>query len=441
MDDRDVWLPADDEDFEWTKDELVEEFVAAGGALHASTAATLLDLKWRHLDGDLVNWSRSDLDTVLFDLYPRNVVVPPEKVHLVPSDVASFMRFLGRHRPDPWSADGLARRVEESAQRFTEAMRDESNWASGKRLWSTAYAEGVDLKDPDATQAWVDAFNKRPLTERDRVVGRMPGDKRRDERPSLPSVELASDDELARAAAGARLVQRLIGLVGFIGSSGRAVTPRQNLRLADARDLVRLLDTGDEMDPVIGDRVFKTQSSDRLPTLDFVFRLAVAMRLLRFDRNKVRPGLDAEFVDAPLDIVYSALKALLTDFGPSRLVHDRYGLAWYAEALDLYLTPALYAMYIEHRPWAIRELFDGCWELLESLVDLKGLSEDELPWEQRSVEWALRRALAPLEDLGVLLIEGVTETKDQYGFVEPSGGTAMLTPLGMWALKRLDTRR
>jgi hypothetical protein len=436
--DDDVWLPTDDEDFAWAKDELLEEFVGAGGSLHASTAATLLDLKWQHLDGDLVNWTSFDVDMVLFDLYPRSVVVPAERVHLVPDDFAAFMRFLGRHRPDPWTAQGLARRIEEAARRFIAAMKDESKWQPGKRLWTRASEEGVDPRDEKALQNWVDEFNKRPLTERDRIVGRLPASgQSANEGPALPEIEFVSDDELAAAASDARLVQRVIALVRFIGP-GRAVTPRHNLRLADAKELVRLLDTDDEIDPVVGDRVWKTQSSDRLPALDFVFRLAVAIRMLHFDRNKVRPGLDAEFVDSPLDIVYSALKEILTDV--DALLAHRYA-PWYTDALDMYLTPALYAMYLEHRPWTMEELFDGLWELLDSLVDLSGLADGQLELEKWSVERALRHSLEPLEDLGVLSIEGVMVSTDQYGLTQRSGGTAKLTPLGLWAVKRFDTRR
>ena len=32
-------------------------------------------------------------------------------------------------------------------------------------------AEGVDLADPDAMQAWIDEFNARPFEDRDAILG------------------------------------------------------------------------------------------------------------------------------------------------------------------------------------------------------------------------------------------------------------------------------
>ncbi|WP_328764031.1 hypothetical protein [Streptomyces sp. NBC_00272] len=50
-------------------------------------------------------------------------------------------------------------------------------------------------------------------------------------------------------------------LVGWI-DGGRKLTQTGRLTLADARILVELLDTGEQMDPVIGDRMFRTKSSE-----------------------------------------------------------------------------------------------------------------------------------------------------------------------------------
>jgi hypothetical protein len=53
------------------------------------------------------------------------------------------------------------------------------------------------------------------------------------------------------------------------------------MTLADARALVSLLETGDEIDPKIGDRVFKTTTSAELPELTTIIEWAKAARLVR----------------------------------------------------------------------------------------------------------------------------------------------------------------
>src|SRR6185312_14895604 len=53
-------------------------------------------------------------------------------------------------------------------------------------------------------------------------------------------------------------VEQVRALVGWVGV-GRKLTQTGRVTLADARALVEVLDTGDRMDPVIGDRTFKTK--------------------------------------------------------------------------------------------------------------------------------------------------------------------------------------
>ena len=52
-----------------------------------------------------------------------------------------------------------------------------------------------------------------------------------------------------------------------MGGFGRKLTQTGRIGLADARHLVELLGTGDTIDPKIGDRVFKTKSSEELAHL------------------------------------------------------------------------------------------------------------------------------------------------------------------------------
>ncbi|SDH06795.1 hypothetical protein [Nonomuraea jiangxiensis] len=60
---------------------------------------------------------------------------------------------------------------------------------------------------------------------------------------------------------------------------GRKLTQTGKLTLSDARMLVALLKTGDEIDPKIGDRVFRTKSSTELPGLNLIVEWAKGARI------------------------------------------------------------------------------------------------------------------------------------------------------------------
>jgi hypothetical protein len=51
-------------------------------------------------------------------------------------------------------------------------MADVSRFSTGKRLWSAALAEGVQLDDEAAVQSFMARFNARSRAERELVFGR-----------------------------------------------------------------------------------------------------------------------------------------------------------------------------------------------------------------------------------------------------------------------------
>ena len=304
-----VFGPDDHEAFERARDRLIEDFVAWGGEGFERVAEQVLVLKWGNLDGNLLNWSPADLDEVLFGLYPAKVLLDAEAIADVPPGFASFLRFLAGRRPEnspPFEV--LAEYVELSASRFISAMNDEDNWSFGKRMWSTASAEGVELSDEDAIGRWMEDFNSRTLGERDQILGRLPapGDGLlRAVFGSMPPVVLSPDDELRTLAADTVLVRRLTALVHYVGD-GRAITDRGNLKLTDGKELVDMLGTDDRFDEQIGDRTFKTKSSEELSGVDWTYRIALEALMLETEGTKLLPGANADWVNTPLDAVYGS---------------------------------------------------------------------------------------------------------------------------------------
>jgi hypothetical protein len=111
----------------------------------------------------------------------------------------------------------------------------------------------------------------------------------------------ASDSELA-ARAVSEWTARVVGFTRWVGS-GRKLTQTGRLTMAQARELVELLDTGDVIDPQNGGRVHRTKSSEELPELNAVFVWAKAARLVRVVRGKlVTVQKNAALLERPLPL-------------------------------------------------------------------------------------------------------------------------------------------
>ncbi len=440
-----VFGPEDQVAFERARDRLIEEFAGSGGDTFERVAEQLLDLKWGYLDGDILHWSPADIDEILFGLYPAKVMLDGEGIAEVPPGFASFLRFMAGRRPDhspPFEV--LAEYVELSASRFISAMNDEDNWSFGKRMWSTALAEGTDLSDENAIGRWMEDFNSRSLGERDQVLGRLPapGDGLlRAVFGSLPPVVLAPEDELRDLATETPLVRRLTALVHYIGV-GRAVTDRGNLKLADGKKLVAVLGTDDRFDEQIGDEVFRTVSSEELSDVDWTYRIALETRMLDVEGRKLVPGPNAGWVDAPLDTAYGAFLVMLQRVGPTqhRYRKDNYGFGWYAEELDVQLSPLLLELYRHRELREVDELAETMWDVLEDEYDLSDVPADKLEHHRGLVEQALRHALDRLLELGIVELADEVRTVGKYGGVDRIGGEVRLAPLGLWALQRMASR-
>ena len=111
-----------------------------------------------------------------------------------------------------------------------------------------------------------------------------------------------SDEWLAATAAEAEPVRWLRAFTGWVGA-GRKLTQTGRITLADARELVVLLDTKDEIDPKIGDRVFRTRSSEELPGVTTVVEWAKASGLVRVTGGRLVPvKKHADLLARPLEL-------------------------------------------------------------------------------------------------------------------------------------------
>ncbi len=111
-----------------------------------------------------------------------------------------------------------------------------------------------------------------------------------------------SDEVPTATAAAAEPLRRLRAFTEWVGA-GRKLTQTGRITLADARELVGLLGTGDVIDPRIGDRVFRTSSSEELRAITTVAEWAKASGLVRATGGRLVPvKKHAGLLERPLEL-------------------------------------------------------------------------------------------------------------------------------------------
>lgn len=306
-----VYGPGDEDAFGAARDKLTSRYAAWAAArdrdVDVLPVSVALDYKMTGGNGLLGRWTTADLRELLADWAPRQVNLPVESWAAVPPALHAFVDFLA----DLGLADGrgdepavLHDAIDALEGEFRAAMADRANWGPAK-FWATLMMDhGVDPADQTAVQNFIadtrggrndvdeetiDAMAAKLLAAAVPAPPRLP-----------PPVILPSDDELAAAAEQAELVGRLRAFTEWVGA-GKALTQTGRLKLADARHLVELLGTGDVIDPVIGDRVVKTRSSEQLYQLGVVVEWAKAARLVRLVKGRlVTVKTTATLRDRPL---------------------------------------------------------------------------------------------------------------------------------------------
>jgi len=437
----------DEKAFHRARDGLVAGFEAtAAGRGHGWIAEQLLDFKWGYLGGDLARWAPAEISEILLGLYPAKVMLDEEDLDLIPPVVAAFLRHLGDEGVVA-EAEAGARRADEVAAEFRTRALDPDNWSFGKRLWGDAAASGVDLTDPDSLQGFMAEFNERPRSERDAILGppstpgwhgpaAMAPGMAPPSAMSLPPVVLAPVEELTAIAAANRWVGRMSALVDFVGD-GRPLTDRGNLKLADGKVLVKLLDTGDRFDEKINDRVFKTRSVDDLHGVTLAFRLAVESGLLAVEGRRVIPGPSLDLLEDRLALL-GVLVGTLGDIGACQFWHrhDHYGFGWYAEDLDAEMWPMLLDLYVEG-PMPLPDLQEEFWALLMEEYEFPTADARKLDLHQEFAASSVRRMFGLLEELAVVTVTGAVEAPGRFGMTEVTGGEVALAPVGTWVVNRM----
>ncbi|MGW5973714.1 hypothetical protein [Streptomyces sp. NPDC055186] len=273
-------------------------------------------LEYRHqatVDGRLGWWEPRHVEELLLSWFPQQVTeLPGEERGDAPGTLRTLLRYLhAAQLADPRGPvleESLAA-VDAAAERYPAAMADRTRWGLAKYWMTTAAEQGVDIRDGAALQRFADraqrgevAYDQQTIDAimQQRLTGRAPSGAARAE-PQLP-VTLPTDDELRRRAEASAIVSQLRGLAEWAGPGGRAVTGTGRLRMADARELVDVLGTGDKTEGV--------RSSADLPRLGLLVEWAKKARLVRVAKGRLHAVAKARPVLAdPLQLWLRAFDA------------------------------------------------------------------------------------------------------------------------------------
>ncbi len=389
-------MPVSESDYQSSRAELLHHFAGWRPQQASHGYADLaLDFKYYYGDGEVLRWSVADVEELLLDWVPRKVLMPDGRYGELAAGIRDFFRFLAqtdRLAPGSASLGELEAAVARCAPVMARRATDPAHYGMAKGMIA-------DSEPP-------------PI-----VV------------PYRPEADLS---EAARIAEASLAYRRLCALHDYF-SEPRPLTQRGNLRLADARHLVEVLETGDRMDEVIGDRQFKTKSSAELVGLVTIVEFAKRIGVLRVHRGRLVAvkrwaGMRAK----PLEAVVALADRMIAD-GP---------LAYWptyprAEAQIFILESAIPALlsWTYDGPLDHGHLIDA---MVESVNRLVALDEMELSMLELSVSLWMERIVTSLEDLGLVHWRDAA-TFEEWGRRRREAGELVLTELGLyWCQQRLE---
>jgi uncharacterized protein YndB with AHSA1/START domain len=232
-----------------------------------------------------------------------------------------------------------------------------------------------------------------------------------------------------------RAVRQIRDLVAWIGD-GRKLTQTGRLTLGDARILVDKLDTGDQIDPVIGNRVFKTPTSAELIGLTRIVEWAKTASLLRTVKGRLVPvkkhqklltdtaALRSRLFDALAGYNF----AVDTGYGFQTLVVVDYRLAFDTIAAILYVH--------QRDKLSVPKIAEAVWDTLAPRWRTSDLTELQLRSWRSANDSDVRDLLECLAAIDAVALEGNTVELTASGRTELARHRGEPTPgQEVWRLR------
>lgn len=221
-------------------------------------------------------------------------------------------------------------------------------------------------------------------------------------------------EEFAAAGVVSPLVGQIAALVRWVGD-GRKLTATGALTLADARAAVAVVGTGDVIDPVIGDRVFRTRSSAELLDLGLLVSWVRAAGLVRVVKGRLVPVKRGSRLLGRPEELWPALFDAFVRAGPAYLPGG------FGESLVRREFPAVHEAMLGaldggEGAVAVGDLCEMAWRTAAAPYMFEGATPSQLGFARSLNDRDVERVLEVLARLGALT---VTDT--------PAGATAQLT--------------
>lgn len=101
----------------------------------------------------------SDLDAVVFGLFPRKVITESGDGAEIIQELRAFWHFLQRVYQMPQARQMLARLTPQAARRLERELQEPANFGMAKSFVLMGQEAGFDMESPEGMQAWVEAYN------------------------------------------------------------------------------------------------------------------------------------------------------------------------------------------------------------------------------------------------------------------------------------------
>ncbi|WP_431239272.1 hypothetical protein ACQ86B_06055 [Mycolicibacterium aichiense] len=398
-----------------------------------SHAETFLD--WR-ADAPVQTVDEDDVRAFLLSWCPRHLSLPAEESRQVCNAVGQLLRYLGgigRLRGGPDRGGKLAALALSLTDAMYARMLDPANYGMAKTLF--AGIDGVEnMSEQDlamAMQQRVDEHNALPFEQRKALTDRVFDQEQ--QTLELPFVHFPPPEaEVMAAAAAAILPSKVQALRDYLGEKGTTLTPKGNLKLADGRALVDLLDTGDVLETTIGDKTFKTHSTIQLRQLMYLLAVSEESGAVRYAGNRLVPvkawSRKSRVAQAARLFETVAEFGVLSLLGLRMTFYDRlHGLL--DSATVLWLAGLLAA--------GARMGFEEIVELNEQIVRSQ-FGSDEVGYyvSEGYLSEDLSRILHVLDMTGAIQWTGRHESLTQFQRRVWTGGTVTMTAFGRHVLPK-----
>ena len=116
----------------------------------------------------------SDLEEVLYDLFPRKVITERGDGAEIIQELRAFWHFLERVYQLLQARQLLAHLTPQAARRLERALQEPANFGMAKSFVLMGKEAGFDMESPEGMRAWVEAYNA-TVAPRMAAASRHPG--------------------------------------------------------------------------------------------------------------------------------------------------------------------------------------------------------------------------------------------------------------------------